>query len=198
MGEMLVELAGAGDEVRPAVFAVDRQIGPNLHGGIILGIIPAMVRTIRRVVPVVVALAWVVACRSAPTRRSPGPVPPLAKAVIRTARSYLAEEERGRPLPKDCSDFVDKVFREHGIRLPRTSEEISRRGETVGSSAELRMGDLLFFSGSDGGRKVGHVAIYVNNGVFIHQANPGEGVRMESLYSDYYRKHYLKARRLID
>jgi cell wall-associated NlpC family hydrolase len=56
---------------------------------------------------------------------------------------------------------------------------------------------LLFFSGAGGGFHVGHVAIYVNNGIFIHQANPGEGVRMESLYSDYYRKRYLKARRII-
>jgi len=44
---------------------------------------------------------------------------------------------------------------------------------------------------------VGHVAIYVGNGIFIHQANPGEGVRMESLYSDYYRRHYLSARRIV-
>jgi cell wall-associated NlpC family hydrolase len=52
--------------------------------------------------------------------------------------------------------------------------------------------------GQDGGRKVGHVGIYVNNGIFIHQANPGEGVRMESLFSDYYRKRYLRARRVIN
>jgi cell wall-associated NlpC family hydrolase len=60
------------------------------------------------------------------------------------------------------------------------------------------MADLLFFSGAKGGRKVGHVAIYVNNGIFIHQANPGEGVRQESLYSDYWRKRFLTGRRLID
>jgi cell wall-associated NlpC family hydrolase len=60
------------------------------------------------------------------------------------------------------------------------------------------MADLLFFSGAGGGSRVGHVAIYINNGIFIHQANPGEGVRMESLYSDYWRKRYLKARRMID
>lgn len=122
----------------------------------------------------------------------------MGKAVIRTARSYLPEEEQGRPTPKDCSDFVGRVFRAHGVRLPRTSEEMSTRGEPVASSAELRMGDLLFFSGAKGGTSVAHVAIYVNNGVFIHQANPGEGVRMESLYSDYYRKRYLKARRVIN
>jgi cell wall-associated NlpC family hydrolase len=75
---------------------------------------------------------------------------------------------------------------------------MARRGVPVGSADELRMGDLLFFAGSAGGRRVGHVAIYVGNGIFIHQASPGEGVRMESLYSDYYRRRYLKARRVLD
>ncbi len=156
-----------------------------------------MSRTLTRVIPVVVAFSWLLACRTLPTRRPQGPVPPLAKAVVRTARTYLPEEQRGRKLPKDCSDYVGKVFHEQGLNLPRTSEEMSRLGEAI-TSADLRMGDLVFFSGSGGGWRVGHVGIYVNNGIFIHQANPGEGVRMESMYSDYYRKHYLKARRMID
>jgi hypothetical protein len=146
----------------------------------------------------VVSFAALGGCRSAPVRRPAAPVPPLAKAVVRTARTYLPEEERRRPLPKDCSDFVDRVFKENAIVLPRTAAEMSAKGEAVGSTTDLRMGDLVFFSGSGGGWRVGHVGIYVNNGIFIHQANPGEGVRMESLYSDYYRKHFLKARRLID
>jgi cell wall-associated NlpC family hydrolase len=158
------------------------------------GIIAAMTRTLA----MVCLLALSAACRTAPRRGPPPPASPLAKAVVRTARGYLPEEEHGHSIPVDCSDFVGKVFRANGIRLPRTSEEMSHKGQAVSSSYDLRMGDLLFFSGSGGGHTVGHVAIYVNNGIFIHQANPGEGVRMESLYSDYYRKHYLKARRIID
>lgn len=158
----------------------------------------AMTRLAPRALPLLAALAALAACRAAPVRHAHPPATALGKALIRTARSYLPEEEKGRPTPKDCSDFVDRVFREHGVRLPRTSEAMSELGEPVASSADLRMGDLLFFSGAKGGRKVGHVAIYVNNGVFIHQANPGEGVRMESLYSDYYRKRYLRARRVVN
>ena len=133
-----------------------------------------------------------------PRRRTPRPVPAKAKAVVRTARSWLPEEEKKRPLPKDCSDYVGKVYRENGIKLPRGSEDMAEEGEGIESTKDLRMSDLVFFSGKDGGRKVGHVGIYVNNGIFIHQANPGEGVRMESLYSDYYRKRYLRARRIIE
>lgn len=158
-----------------------------------------MMRTVLRTSMLAAVLLSAVSCGTAPARRTPPPPPTAAcKAVIRTARSYLPEEDKKRALPKDCSDFVDRVFRENGIRLPRTSEEMSRGGRPVAYSSELRMGDLLFFAGSKGGHRVGHVAIYVNNGIFIHQANPGEGVRMESLYSDYYRKRYLKARRVLD
>jgi hypothetical protein len=157
-----------------------------------------MPRNFSRVLPILLALAWLVGCATTAARRAPPPPSPLVKAVIRTARSYLPEEDQRRPAPKDCSDFVGRVFREHGVVLPRTSAEMSRRGQAVASTLDLRMGDLLFFSGSSGGRRVGHVSIYINNGIFIHQAQPGEGVRMESLYSDYWRRHYLTARRILD
>lgn len=130
-------------------------------------------------------------------RRARAPVPEKAKAVVRTARSYLPEEDKGRKTPRDCSDFVSKVFAENGIALPRTSAAMSRLGDPIASSRDLRMGDLLFFSGEKVSRSVGHVAVYVGNGIFIHLSKPDAGVTMDSLYSDYYRKRYLSARRLI-
>ena len=153
-----------------------------------------------RALPVIALMAAVLTgCAGGQRRREPPPPPsPEQKAVIRTAKSWLPEEDGERPAPKDCSDYVGKVFSERKVKLPRSSEAMSKVGELVGSSRDLRMADLVFFSGKGGGRKVGHVAIYVNNGIFIHQANPGEGVRMESLYSDYWRKRYLKGRRVLD
>lgn len=164
-----------------------------------IGIIAAMIRILTRApLPVAVAV-WLCACGgSSPRRRAPVAVPAKAKAAVRIARSYLPEEDRKRPIPKDCSDFVGRVYKEDGVRLPRTAEEMAKQGTPVASSRDLRMGDLVFFSGSHAGNEIGHVGIFVNNGIFIHQANPGEGVRMESLYSDYYRKRYLKARRIVE
>lgn len=127
----------------------------------------------------------------------PRPVPVLAKAVVRTAKMYLPEEEKKVEPPIDCSDYVRRVFAPHGIRLPRTSQEMARAGKPLASTRELRMGDLVFFSGAKVSRTVGHVGIYVNNGIFIHRPDVGE-VRMESLHSDYYRARYLAARRVID
>jgi len=59
------------------------------------------------------------------------------------------------------------------------------------------MGDLVFFSGEKVSHTVGHVGIYVGNGIFIHMSKSAEGVRMDSMYNDYFRKRYLKARRII-
>ncbi|OGS36888.1 MAG: hypothetical protein A2506_02770 [Elusimicrobia bacterium RIFOXYD12_FULL_66_9] len=158
-----------------------------------------MVRALSSVPVVVAAAVCLSACGGSPRRRhAPVEVPAKAKAAVRIARSYLPEEERKRPIPKDCSDFVGSVYKEDGVALPRSSKAMAEKGILVASSKELRMGDLVFFSGSRGGSEVGHVGIYVNNGIFIHQANPGEGVRMESLYSDYYRKRYLKGRRIVE
>ena len=139
-------------------------------------------------------------CRAmAPARAHapPPPAPPLAKAVIRTARSYLPEEDTKRKVPRDCSDFVEKVFAENGIQLPRTAEEMSLVGARIWSSQDLRMGDLVFFSGSRKNRIVGHVGIYINKGLFIHLTRPEDGVTMDSMYNDYYRHRYLTARRVI-
>jgi cell wall-associated NlpC family hydrolase len=172
------------------------MVSPPAPRGI--GIIAPMSRHVARIWPAAAALALLAGCRTVPARRAPPPPSPLAKALIRTARGYLPEEDPKRKPPIDCSDFVGRVFLAHGVKLPRTSYEMSRRGALIDSARDLRMGDLLFFSGSAGGKRVGHVAIYDNNGIFIHQANPGEGVRLESLYSDYWRAHYLKARRIID
>jgi cell wall-associated NlpC family hydrolase len=157
----------------------------------------------RRALGLAGALAWLAAagCSSLGTRlsqpqRALPPIPPLAKSVIRTAKTYLPEAEQGRRLPADCSDFVRKVFLQNGLELPRNSREMARLGARVGSPKDLRMGDLVFFSGVKPSHKVGHVGIYVNNGIFIHLPSSGVVVE-ESLYSDYFRRRYLKARRVI-
>jgi cell wall-associated NlpC family hydrolase len=150
----------------------------------------------RPLVLAILALATVAGC-AARRPRKPVPVPEKAKAVMRTARGFLPEENPKAQTPKDCSDFVGKVFAANGIKLPRTAVSMSILGKRVKSAKDLRMGDLVFFSGSKANRIVGHVGIYDNNGIFIHLPDNAVGVRMESLYSDYYRKRYLAARRII-
>ena len=39
--------------------------------------------------------------------------------------------------------------------------------------------------------------MYVGNGQFIHAPSPGKSVKYENLYSSYYVKGYVTARRII-
>src|SRR5690606_39824440 len=59
----------------------------------------------------------------------------------------------------DCSGFVQLVYRELGIELPRVSRDQARAGEPVASLEEARPGDLIAF-----GSPVDHIAIYVESG----------------------------------
>lgn len=118
----------------------------------------------------------------------------MAAAIATTAGGFLAKH-RTAALPSDCSEFVQTVFRRHGVELPRSAAEQSELGRRV---AWLRTGDLVFFAGRLRSRRVGHVGIYVSEGSFIHLPSRESGVRLESLQSPAYRRRFLFARRLVE
>jgi cell wall-associated NlpC family hydrolase len=60
------------------------------------------------------------------------------------------------------------------------------------SSKDLQPGDLVFFSNTYK-RGLSHVAIYMGNGKIVHAENPGTGVTISDLWSDYYSAHYTGA-----
>jgi LysM repeat protein len=91
----------------------------------------------------------------------------------------------------DCSAFVQRVYADIGVRLPRTSrEQYASLPEVVG---ELRQGDLVFFS--FGGKEIDHVGIYLGRGVFAHANSYASRVVIEGLSTPYYQKTYRGARR---
>ncbi|KIQ53673.1 C40 family peptidase, partial [Meiothermus taiwanensis] len=92
----------------------------------------------------------------------------------------------------DCSAFVQQVFAEVGIRLPRTSREQWEAFSTV--QGAMRQGDLVFFS--FGGRQIDHVGIYLGRGVFAHANSYGSRVVIESLDSPFYKRVYRGAKRV--
>jgi cell wall-associated NlpC family hydrolase len=93
----------------------------------------------------------------------------------------------------DCSGFVSHVFRTHGIRLPRTSQEQATVGQPVAKN-ELRKGDLVFFRTR--GSRISHVGIYIDGGNFIHSSSGGGKVEVDSLTSGYYARRFAGARRV--
>jgi len=95
----------------------------------------------------------------------------------------------------DCSGLVLTLLRSFGKTLAgRSSPEFWKQGSPV-DKARLQAGDLLFFS--DHRRAIGHVAMYLSDGKFVH-ASVGSGVIVSGLDEDYYRRRYKGARRLTE
>ncbi len=80
----------------------------------------------------------------------------------------------------DCSGLVQRVYRDLGIDLPRTSQEQAQVGTPVASLADAQPGVLVFFAGSDGTDSApGHVGIYVGNGMMIDAPHTGTDVQIQ-------------------
>ncbi len=68
----------------------------------------------------------------------------------------------------DCSGFVQTVFRLCDIFLPRDSQIQATFGAKIEPNLTyMKSGDLLFFKED---KTVSHVAIYIENGRFIHSS----------------------------
>jgi cell wall-associated NlpC family hydrolase len=93
----------------------------------------------------------------------------------------------------DCSSFVQQVFREHRIELPRTAREQRSVGAEV-APQDLRKGDLVFFETYS--PYPSHVGIYLGEGRMIHASSVQGAVTVSDINSGYYRSRYLGARRV--
>lgn len=86
----------------------------------------------------------------------------------------------------DCSGLTKAAWKAAGVTIPRTSSA-QWNGLTHVSLKSLRPGDLIVFYGG-----ASHIGIYVGNGKFVHAANPGDGVKMNS-FSGYYVRNAIGA-----
>ena len=95
----------------------------------------------------------------------------------------------------DCSSFVQYVFNQNGVSLPRTAESQynSSKGTSV-SKDQLQAGDVVFFQGTYKSG-ISHVGIYVGDGKFIHNSSSKGGTTISNLSDSYYTEHYAGARR---
>ena len=109
--------------------------------------------------------------------------------------SYLATPYRlGGPGREslDCSAFVQQVFRELDIALPRSAREQYWYGDEVDRN-DLRSGDLLFFRTY--ALYPSHVGIYLGEGKMAHASVRSHQVVASDITQPYYRKRFIGAKR---
>ena len=101
--------------------------------------------------------------------------------IVATALKYLGVPYVwGGTTPSgfDCSGFVQYVYAENGISIPRVTYSQQAYATPV-SLSDLQPGDLVFW-----GSSAYHVGIYIGDGQYIHSPAPGQCVRIQS-YSEY-------------
>ncbi len=117
-------------------------------------------------------------------------------ALKKTAYSFLgAHYQFGgtRRNSLDCSSFVQQVFRDMSVALPRTAREQFTVGDVVLPS-NLQKGDLVFFHTY--ARFPSHVGIYLGGNKMIHASSRDRRVVISSFNTPYYLSRFIGAKRI--
>lgn len=91
----------------------------------------------------------------------------------------------------DCSSFLQFLWAQQGVAIPRVTYDQWRAGTAVGRD-QLRAGDAVFFR--PGSRGPEHVGMYIGNGQFIHAPKTGDVVKVSNL-TGYYARQFMGGRR---
>ena len=118
-------------------------------------------------------------------------------AIIKEAEKYLGYPYVwGGSSPStsfDCSGFVSWVINHSGWDVGRLSAQGLCNICTPVSSANVKPGDLVFFTGTYDTPGVSHVGIYVGNNMMIHCGDP---ISYANLNSSYWQSHFYRYGRL--
>ncbi|MFC0332044.1 NlpC/P60 family protein [Paenibacillus sepulcri] len=123
-----------------------------------------------------------------------------ADNVIATGKQFLGVPYKfgaksGITSSFDCSSFVQYVFKQNGIDLPRSSREQAKAGTKVAKS-DLQAGDLVF-SDTNGDGTINHVSIYMGDGQLLHTYRVGIGVTISDFAGSTWDHDFVTARRVI-
>ena len=118
-------------------------------------------------------------------------------AIIKEAEKYLGYPYVwGGSSPStsfDCSGFVSWVINHSGWDVGRLGAQGLCNICTPVSSANVKPGDLVFFTGTYDTLGVSHVGIYVGNNMMIHCGDP---ISYANLNSNYWQSHFYRYGRL--
>ena len=118
-------------------------------------------------------------------------------AIIKEAEKYLGYPYVwGGSSPStsfDCSGFVSWVINHSGWDVGRLGAQGLCNICTPVPSANVKPGDLVFFTGTYDTPGVSHVGIYVGNNTMIHCGDP---ISYANLNSNYWQSHFYRYGRL--
>lgn len=118
------------------------------------------------------------ALSGSPTANPAGAV--TGDAVVADAKKYVGVPYvwggTNPAVGMDCSGFVQRVFKDLGVDLPRVVSDQMRQGTPVASLAQAKPGDLLVSFGGE------HISIYLGNGKAIDAPVPGKTIQIRDAW----------------
>jgi cell wall-associated NlpC family hydrolase len=140
---------------------------------------------------------------SAPPASGPAEVAAVASPAegVQLPLLSLALSLRGTPYRNggsdpsgfDCSGFVQWVFAQQGMALPREVRQQYQVGDDIDDD-DVQPGDLVFFETVS--RGASHVGIALGGGEFVHAPSSNGVVRVERYTSGYWADRWIGARRV--
>ena len=125
-----------------------------------------------------------------------------AELLIAKASENIGTRYRSGGTSKDgfdCSGLMINTFSTYDIKLPRSSNEMSRFGTTV-DLADAQKGDLIFYTTNGRGtvNHVGMITEIIDDEIkFIH-SSVHAGVIISSSKEPYYSKRFVKINRVLN
>jgi hypothetical protein len=133
--------------------------------------------------------------------RSPFIFPHLRIQLLHNIDDWLGTRYRLGGRSKrgiDCSAFTSTIMEETlNEEFRGTSRWQARQFTPIFDPDSLQFGDLMFFSGTNRrSKRIGHVGIYIGNGVFAHSSS-SRGVTYSHITDGYYTRRFRWGGRFI-
>lgn len=126
----------------------------------------------------------------------------LSEEIIETALDNLGSRYRTGGTTKagfDCSGLMYATFSKFNIKLPRTSNEMSRSGIRINTN-DAKKGDLIFFK-TLGNKSINHVGLIIEINddeiKFVHSSIQ-RGVIVSTTKEGYYKKTFAQINRILE
>lgn len=123
-----------------------------------------------------------------------------ASRIIEIGKKYLGTPYQlgaaeGNTSEFDCSSFLQYIYKQVGVDLPRSSREQAKAGYAV-SKSDLQPGDLIFSDTNNDG-VINHVSMYIGNDQLLQTYKKGIGVTISQFQGSVWDRNCLAVRRVL-